>query len=79
VSLRRIITILVSIAGGLFLISYSACQEGFEHDQSGSCVIDPFMPPPFLGWEYWSQFGITLGVAATGLLIAAFMYWRNDG
>ena len=49
-----------------------------EHDHSGLCVIDPFMPPPFLRWEYWIQFGITLSVAATGLLIAAFLYWRND-
>ena len=76
--MRRTITILVSIAGCLFLIAYSACQEGFEHDQSGLCVIDSFMPPPFLGWEYWIQFGITLSVAGTGLLIAAFLHWRND-
>jgi hypothetical protein len=75
---RRTITILVSIAGALFLISFPACQEGLEHDQSGFCVIDPFMPPPFLGWEYWTQLGITLTVAAGGFLIAAVLYWRNN-
>ena len=75
--MRRTITILLSIAGGLLLISYPACQEGLEHDQSGSCVIDPFMPPPFLGCEYWSQFGLMLTVVASGLAIAALLYWRN--
>jgi hypothetical protein len=75
---RRTITILLSIAGGLLLISYPACQEGLEHDQSGLCVIDPFMPPPFLGWEYWYQFGLVVTVAAAGLGFAALLYWRNN-
>ena len=75
--MRRTITILLSIAGGLLLISYPACQEGLEHDQSGLCEIT-FMPPPFLGWEYWYQFGLVLTVAASGLAIAALLYWRNN-
>ena len=36
------------------------------------------LPPPYLGFEYWSEVGLALGVVATGLLIAAVMHWRNN-
>jgi len=75
---RRVVTNLFIIAVGLFLVAFFACREGSVHDQSGFCVIDPFMPPPFLGFEYWSQVGITLAVAATGMIIAALLYLRNN-
>jgi hypothetical protein len=74
----RSVVILFLVAVCLYLVSYPACREGDAHDQSGFCVIDPFMPPPYLGFEYWSQVGLTLGVVATGLLIAAVMLWRNS-
>jgi hypothetical protein len=41
-------------------------------------MIDPFMPPPFLGFAYWSTVGIVLGVLACGLLQAAIMIARED-
>jgi hypothetical protein len=41
-------------------------------------VFDPFMPPPFLGFEYWSELGIGLAAAATGLVIAAVLFLRNS-
>jgi hypothetical protein len=56
----------------------AACQEGVAHDQSGLCVIDFNMPPPFLGFEYWSQVGIALGTLASGLIIAAGMLAARD-
>ena len=74
----RSVTILLLVAACLYLVSYPACQEGSAHDQSGLCVIDPFMPPPFLGFEYWSEVGIGLGGVATALLIAAMKFWRSS-
>ncbi|HYW71773.1 MAG TPA: hypothetical protein VE961_12100 [Pyrinomonadaceae bacterium] len=65
-------------AAAIYLISLPACREGIAHDQSGLCVIDPAMPPPFLGFEYWEQLGIALSIIATGLAVAAFVLWRND-
>ncbi len=41
-------------------------------------MITPFMPPPFLGFEYWSEVGIALGVLASGLVVAALMLARRD-
>ena len=54
----------------LFIASFAACAEGISHDQSGSCVLDPFMPPPFLGYEHWQAVGIALATAASGLILA---------
>jgi hypothetical protein len=71
-------TILLLVAPCLYCVSYAACSEGAAHDQSGLCVIDPFMRPPFLGFEHWSEVGIALGVGATGLLLAAVMLRRNN-
>jgi hypothetical protein len=39
---------------------------------------DPFMPPPFLGFEYWTEVGVMLGVLATGLFAAVFVSVRNS-
>ena len=75
--LPRSVTTLFLVAAGLYLVSYPACREGNAHDQSGFCVIRE-LPPPYLGFEYWSEVGLALGVVATGLLIAAVMHWRNN-
>jgi len=75
---NRGVTVLFLVAACLYLVSYAACGEGEAHDQSGLCVVDPSMPPPFLGFEYWSQVGIALGVGATGLLVAGVMLRRNN-
>ena len=74
----RVVRNLLIISGSLYAISYAACREDSAHDQSGLCVIDPFMPPPFLGFEYWSEAGIALAVAATGLVVAGVIFWRNN-
>ena len=74
----RTVKALLSAAVLLFVISHVACEEGGEHDQSGFCVIDPFMAPAFLGFEHWKTVGITLGVVASGLVIAAIMLDRAD-
>ena len=60
------------------LASFVTCQEGYEHDQSGLCEIDPFMPPPFLGFESWSSVGIVLAVLACGLFLGAIMIAREN-
>ena len=60
------------------VVSHAACEEGLEHEQSGQCVIDPFMAPAFLGFEYWKTVGITLGVVASGLVVASIMLARAD-
>lgn len=66
----------------LFVFSHAACEEGFEHDQSGLCVIDfsadAFMGPALMGFEYWSTVGTTLGVVASGFVVAAIMLARAD-
>jgi hypothetical protein len=77
-SFGRTVKRLVLIAACSSIASFVSCQEGDAHDQSGLCVIDPFMPPPFLGFEYWSTVGIVLGVLACGLLHAAIMIARED-
>jgi len=69
---------LLLVAVCAFAASYAACHEGQAHEQSGFCVIDPFMPPPFLEFEYWSSVGIALGVLACGLICAAVMIARTD-
>jgi hypothetical protein len=69
---------LLIVAGCFCLVAYSAGREGYAHDQSGLCVIDLSMPPPFLGFEYWSQVGIALAVVATGMVIAVVILWRNN-
>jgi len=74
---RRIARLLLGGAA-FYLIAIPACNEGISHDQSGFCVIDPFMPPPFLGFEYWTETGLMLAVFATGIVVAAFLFWRND-
>ena len=61
---------LLLLAGLLFIASFAACREGISHDQSGFCVIDPFMPPPFLGFEHWQGVGIVLATAASGVMLA---------
>jgi len=61
---------LILLAVLLFIASFAACREGISHDQSGFCVIDPFMPPPFLGFEHWQAVGIALGTAASGIILA---------
>lgn len=75
-SSSRTVKALLSAAVLLFFISHVACEEGGEHDQSGFCVIDPYMPPPFLGFEHWVTLGVTLAVLASGLVIAAIMLYR---
>ena len=57
--------------------SLAACKEGIAHDRAGLCVIDPFMPPAFLGFAYWEQVGIGFAVVAAGVLIAAGMLVRH--
>jgi hypothetical protein len=69
---RPVILKLLIVAAVSYVGSYVACQEGYAHDQSGLCVIDPFLPPPFLGFEYWGQVGIALAVAASGIVVAIF-------
>ena len=76
--LGRRIAVLYLSGALLFLISFHACREGAAHDQSGLCMPDPFMPPPFLGFEYWSEVGIMLGVCAAGLFVAVFLSVRNS-
>ena len=76
--IRRCITLLLAAALPLYAVSFFAWQEGNAHDQSGFCVIDLSMPPPFIGFEHWSQVGIALAVLATGISAAAFLIWRND-
>lgn len=76
--LGRGVNVLFLVAACFYLVSYAACSEGDAHDQSGLCVIDPWMPQPFLGFDYWSQVGIALGVGATGLLVASVMLQRNN-
>jgi len=68
--------VLLSALCGIAAIA--ACEEGAAHDQSGSCVIDPYMPPPFLGFEYWEQVGIALSVLAAGVIIAVRMLTKSD-
>ncbi len=75
--LGRRIAILLSCAAFLFPISIAAGREGFAHDQSFFCeIVD--LPPPFLGFEYWTETGFMLGVFATGLIVAAFLSVRNS-
>lgn len=81
-TLGRPVRVRLLTATFLFVVSHAACEEGFEHDQSRLCVInfsvDAFMEPAFLGFEYWSTMGITLGVVASGLVIAAIMLAKAD-
>jgi hypothetical protein len=74
---RPAIVKLLIVAAVSYVGSYLACQEGSAHDQSDFCVIDPFLPPPFLGFEYWSQVGIALAVAASGIVVAIFKVSRD--
>jgi hypothetical protein len=60
------------------ITSYKACQEGEAHDQSGLCMIDIHLPPPFLGFEYWTTVGIALGALTAGTIIAAGMLATRD-
>ena len=76
--LGRRIAILSLCSAVFSLISFFACREGAAHDQSGSCVIDFSAPPPFLGFEHWTEIGIVLGVVASGLLCAVFLSVRNS-
>lgn len=76
--LSRTVKTLLLVAGLAFVASYTACQEGYAHDQSGFCVIDPFMPPAFLGFEHWSAVGTALTILASGLVIAAVMIVKAD-
>ena len=75
--LIRSVTTLFLVAACLYLVSYPACREGHAHDQSGFCVIRE-LPPPYLGFEYWSEVGLVVSVMATGLLIAAVTLWRDN-
>ena len=77
-TLGRPVRVMLLTATILFVVSHAACEEGSEHDQSGLCVIDPFMAPAFLGFEYWSTVGITLGVVASGLVLASIMLASAD-
>jgi hypothetical protein len=77
-SFGRYVRRLLLVAVCAITASYASCHEGETHDQSGLCVIDPFMPPPFLEFEYWSSVGIALGVLAGGLICAAIMIAKND-
>jgi hypothetical protein len=66
------------LSGAAFwLISIPACSEGISHDQSGLCEILP-MPPPFLGFEYWTETGFALVVIGAGLIVAAYLLWRHN-
>jgi hypothetical protein len=67
------------LAALLFIASLAACSEGADHDQSNLCVIDPFMPPPFLGFEYWGTVGITLATVASGLVLAILLMREDRG
>ena len=70
-----------SYAAKLVLVAillYAVCHEGYAHDQSALCVIDPFMTPAFLGFEYWSEVGIALATFASGLIIAAVRIGRDN-
>lgn len=77
-TVRRPVRVILLTATFLFVVSHAACEEGFEHDQSGLCVIDPFMAPAFLGFEHWSTVGIAMGVVASGLVVASIKLARAD-
>ena len=77
-TLGRPVKIMLLAATLLFVVSHAACEEGLEHDQSGLCMIDPSMTPAFLGFEHWSTVGITLGIVASGLVLASIMLARAD-
>ena len=64
---------LLFVATSFLIVSYEACSEGAAHDQSGLCTINPFIPPPFLGFEEWISVGIALGVVGVGVVIGAIM------
>lgn len=76
--LRGRIVILLLCSAFLFPISFLACREGVAHDQTGLCELDISAPPPFLGFEYWTEVGVILGVLATGLVVAVFVTARNS-
>ena len=76
--LGRRIAVLFLCSAFLFPISFLACREGAAHDQSGLCEIDISGPPPFLGFEHWTEMGIMLGVLAAGLFVAVFLSVRNS-
>jgi hypothetical protein len=75
--LGRRITVLLLCSAILFLFSWLACHEGSAYDQSG-CVLDLSLPPPVLGFEYWGESGIMLGVFGMGLVVAVFLSVRNS-
>jgi len=77
-TLGRSIARLLLSGAAFYLISIPACQEGFAHDQSGLCMIDESMPPPFLGFEYWTQTGLFLALFGSGLIVAAYLLWRHN-
>jgi hypothetical protein len=66
------------IVPNLFLLSYQACKEGAAHDYRG-CVFDVTVPPPFLGFEYWTSVGIALAFSGVGVLIGTILFeLRSD-
>jgi hypothetical protein len=76
--LGRSIARLLLTGAFFYLISIPACREGFSHDQSGFCVIDFSMPPPALGFEYWTETGFFIALIGTGLMVAAYLLWRHN-
>lgn len=76
--ISRVVKLLLLTAVLLFITSHIACEEGLSHDQSGYCVIDPFMPPAFPGFEHWFTVGIALAAVASSLVVAAIMLTKAD-
>jgi hypothetical protein len=64
---------LLFVATSFLIVSFEACSEGAAHDQSGLCTINPFIPPPFLGFKDWINVGVALGVVGFGVVIGAIM------
>jgi hypothetical protein len=73
-SKRWIVTDLIAFAIFVGVIAIRALEEGIAHDQSGFCVIDLNMPPPYLGFEHWQSVGLGLGAVAAGLFIGAIRF-----
>lgn len=63
----------------LFNLAIKACIEGeVSSPCSNCCEYVPPLHPPFLGFEYWFQFGIVLFVLSFGFTFAALKILLED-
>jgi hypothetical protein len=77
ISKTAIITLFSS--GASFSLSLKATQEGYESSPCNwCCVIEPPQHLPFLGFEYWFQFGVVLFVLSFGFAFAALKILFED-